>query len=162
MHRLVDQIGDSMMNHRILFHLLLIGLVVSMSACAKTPFPDLRDEANLTLRKYRRNAPSFKKFFDSAHGYVVFPNVQKGGIGLGAAYGEGVVYVEGELDGYAQMKQATIGFQLGGRPIRKSSFSEIRKQSADLREAVFLLRLRHLPLLLLQAKPRQLITKTMS
>jgi lipid-binding SYLF domain-containing protein len=55
-----------------------------------------------------------------AAGYAVFPTVGKGGIGLGGAYGKGVLYQMGAPVGYCDLSQATIGLQLGGQ-----SYSEI-------------------------------------
>ncbi|MDH3708910.1 MAG: lipid-binding SYLF domain-containing protein [Cyclobacteriaceae bacterium] len=61
-----------------------------------------------------------KKFFDEAYAYVVFPSIGKGGIGLGGAHGNGIIYKEGSPYGRASVTQASIGFQLGGQ-----SFMEI-------------------------------------
>ena len=44
-----------------------------------------------------------------------FPEVTKGGLGIGGAYGRGVVYERGQHVGYADMTQGTIGLQIGGQ-----------------------------------------------
>jgi len=49
--------------------------------------------------------------FTNTYGYVIFPNVGKGGIGIGGAAGNGAVYQKGKLIGMAKMTQVTIGFQ---------------------------------------------------
>lgn len=61
-----------------------------------------------------------KKIFDNAYGYAVFPNIGKGGMGIGGARGKGQVYVKGAHVGNTTMTQLTIGFQLGGQ-----AFSQI-------------------------------------
>ena len=45
----------------------------------------------------------------------MFPTVGKGAIGVGGAYGKGVVYHRGSFVGYCDLSQASIGFQLGGQ-----------------------------------------------
>ena len=49
------------------------------------------------------------------HGYALFPDVGKAGLGVGGAYGRGVVYERGQHIGYADLTQGTIGAQVGGR-----------------------------------------------
>lgn len=46
-----------------------------------------------------RNAIESKELVDSAYGYAVFPNIGKGGIGIGGAFGEGRVYRQGQYVG---------------------------------------------------------------
>ncbi|UCF19457.1 MAG: lipid-binding SYLF domain-containing protein [Gemmatimonadota bacterium] len=56
-----------------------------------------------------------KAWFDDAYGYVVFPNVGKGAVGVGAAHGNGLVYKSGDLVGKSELIQVTVGLQLGGQ-----------------------------------------------
>ena len=67
--------------------------------------------------------------FNNAYGYVIFPNVGKGGIGIGGAAGNGAVFQKGTLIGMAKMTQITIGFQWGGQAYREVIFFETK---ADL------------------------------
>jgi lipid-binding SYLF domain-containing protein len=55
----------------------------------------------------------------SAAGYAIFPNVGKGAWILGGAAGNGVVYENGKLVGYAELRQIDIGFQFGGKAFRE-------------------------------------------
>lgn len=73
-----------------------------------------------TIAKFKKKDPEMIKYFDQAYGYAVFPTVGKGGIGIGGAYGKGVVYEKGEAIGKTSLKQISYGFQLGGQ-----SYSEI-------------------------------------
>ena len=59
--------------------------------------------------------PGMQEWFDSAYGYVVFPNVGKGAIGVGGAHGNGLVYRGGELVAKSELIQVTVGLQLGGQ-----------------------------------------------
>ena len=54
-------------------------------------------------------------WFDTSYGYVVFPSVGKGGLGIGAAHGNGLVYKSGALVGTSELKAVTIGLQAGGQ-----------------------------------------------
>jgi len=67
-----------------------------------------------------KKAGESRRFFDTAYGYAVFPTVGKGGVGVGAAHGNGRVYARGKYVGDASMTQLSIGFQLGGQ-----AYSEI-------------------------------------
>lgn len=79
----------------------------------------LADEYEDAIRMFKQ-ADASAKFFDTAYGYAVFPNVGKGGIGVGGAYGKGRVYAQGKYVGDATLTQVSIGFQLGGQ-----AYSEI-------------------------------------
>ncbi len=65
-----------------------------------------------------------QNLFDGSYGYVIFPNVGKGAIGIGGASGNGIVYEQGVAVGKADLKQVTIGFQLGGQAYREVIFFE--------------------------------------
>ena len=68
------------------------------------------------------------KFFNSAPGYVIFPNVGKGGLGVGGASGNGILYVGGKEIGTAKLTQVTIGLQAGGQAYREVIFFENNEQ----------------------------------
>jgi lipid-binding SYLF domain-containing protein len=61
------------------------------------------------------NAGQSGNYFDMCYGYALFPTVGKGGIGVGAAHGEGRVYRGGEWVGNTKLNQLSIGLQLGGQ-----------------------------------------------
>ncbi len=65
-----------------------------------------------------------KNLFSNAYGYVIFPNVGKGAIGIGGAAGNGMVYQRGALVGKGKMTQVSIGFQWGGQAYREVIFFE--------------------------------------
>jgi lipid-binding SYLF domain-containing protein len=77
-------------------------------------------EANATIEKFRKKDPGINGFFKSSYGYAVFPTVGKAGIGIGGAYGTGIVYRNGKAIGSAKLSQVSVGFQLGGQ-----AYSEI-------------------------------------
>lgn len=76
---------------------------------------DIRSEADLSLAKAKRNDATLDSVLSKAAGYAVFPTVGKGAVGIGGAYGRGVLYEGGAFTGYCDLSQASIGFQLGGQ-----------------------------------------------
>lgn len=65
-----------------------------------------------------------EEFFENSAGYVIFPNVGKGGFIVGGASGNGVVYENGTAVGMADLKKLNIGFQAGGQAIIEVIFFE--------------------------------------
>ena len=76
------------------------------------------------IAQFKKSDPMINRIFESAYGYVVFPNVGKGGLGVGGALGNGAVYEKNELIGMAKMTQLSIGFQAGGQSYREVIFFE--------------------------------------
>jgi lipid-binding SYLF domain-containing protein len=72
-------------------------------------------DANEAKAAFLETDPHLQTLFESSHGYVIFPNIGKGGLGVGGATGNGVVWEKGQLVGYAKMTQLTLGFQAGGQ-----------------------------------------------
>jgi lipid-binding SYLF domain-containing protein len=100
-------------------------LFLSAAGCETAPSTaegkaEIQSEADIALGTARRTDPTLVPILDSAAGYAVFPTVGKGAIGVGGAYGKGVVYESGRAVGYCDLSQATIGLQLGGQ-----SYTEI-------------------------------------
>ena len=75
-----------------------------------------------------------ENLFSNAYGYAIFPNVGKGGIGIGGAVGNGVVYEGGSIVGKAKLTQLSIGFQFGGQAYREVIFFESKADLDRFRE----------------------------
>lgn len=67
-----------------------------------------------------RHAGESSSFFKNSYGYAVFPTIGKGGLVVGAAHGNGRVYVRGKYVGDTSMTQISVGLQAGGQ-----AYSEI-------------------------------------
>ena len=73
------------------------------------------------VKDYSATIAEFKKipvvagFFESAHGYAVFPTVGKGGLGVGGSHGKGQVYRGGKAIGFTSTSDVSIGLQAGGQ-----------------------------------------------
>ncbi|MEA1785832.1 lipid-binding SYLF domain-containing protein [Arenibacter sp. GZD96] len=90
---------------------------------------EIIEEAKEAKAEFLKQDPGLEKFFNESYGYVIFPNVGKGGLLVGAAAGTGAVWQQGELIGTAKLKQLNIGLQAGGQAYREVIFFE---KDADL------------------------------
>lgn len=86
---------------------------------------DSANAAATTINGFQAD-PSASKFFGSAFAYAVFPKITKGALGLGVSDGNGEVYRDGRLVGYAQATSVTIGAQIGGQTFSEIIFFENR------------------------------------
>lgn len=82
------------------------------------------EKAQEAIAEFQKTDKSLSRFFNSSYGYAVFPSVGKGAIGIGGASGRGVVYQGGSPMGGVNLKQVSIGFQLGGQVYREIIFFE--------------------------------------
>ena len=78
-----------------------------------------------------------KKFHNSAYGYAVFPNIGKGGFGIGGAHGKGRVYRGGKKTGNVSMTQVSIGFQVGGQAYRQVVYFQDKRAFDDFTSGEF-------------------------
>ena len=60
-------------------------------------------DAKDAIAQFKKSDPMINRIFETAHGYVVFPNVGKGGLGVGGASGNGAVYEKNVLIGMAKL-----------------------------------------------------------
>ena len=77
------------------------------------------------------------QFFANSAGYVIFPNVGKGGFIIGGASGNGVVYENGKMIGMADLKKLSVGLQAGGQAITEVIFFENESDLAEFKEGDF-------------------------
>jgi lipid-binding SYLF domain-containing protein len=95
-------------------------------------------QANHVIERFKRTNPTLSTaFLDSAKAWAVFPSVGKGAIGLGGAYGKGVLFEGNRPVGYCDLAQATIGFQLGGQVYSEIIFFETPYTLADFKTGAF-------------------------
>ncbi len=99
----------------------------------------LHEDVQEVVALFKQKDTGISKFFDKAYGYAVFPNVGKGGIGIGGAHGNGEVYEQGKLVGTASLSQVTIGFQLGGQVYAELVFFENKQALDRFKESKFAL-----------------------
>jgi lipid-binding SYLF domain-containing protein len=94
-------------------------------------------DSNTAKAEFIKTDPLMKALFDHAYGYVIFPNVGKGGIGVGGAAGNGTVYEKDKAVGMAKLSQLSIGFQAGGQAYREVIFFESKEGMDRFKESKF-------------------------
>ncbi|MDD7886580.1 lipid-binding SYLF domain-containing protein [Flavivirga sp. 57AJ16] len=78
--------------------------------------------------------PGLDKFFKNSSGYVIFPNVGKGGLIIGGASGNGVLYENGTAVGMSSLKKLSIGLQAGGQAVIEVIFFETDASLEEFKE----------------------------
>ncbi len=119
---------------------ILAALVMSAVALTSTVFAGEADaiaEANAAITKFQAADTSLKQYFDTAAGYVVFPNVAKGGLVVGGAHGSGVLYEKGQPIGTTKLTQASFGAQAGVQSFGEAIFFETSKAIEDFKGGKF-------------------------
>lgn len=94
-------------------------------------------DAEKARRALLNNDKGLEGFFEDSAGYVIFPNVGKGGLIIGGASGTGVVYEQGEVIGMADLKKLSIGLQAGGQAIIEAIFFETKADLERFKEDKF-------------------------
>jgi lipid-binding SYLF domain-containing protein len=83
------------------------------------PAEVINAKANAALIQFDKEVKGGKEFLSRVKGYIVFPSVIKGGFIVGGEYGEGVLHVNGENQGYYSIASGSVGFQMG---LQKTSY----------------------------------------
>ena len=98
-----------------------------------------RKASDKTIKALNRfkNISSLKPYFKKARGYAVFPNIGKGGIGIGGARGKGEVFEKVNVIGSTTLTQVSIGFQLGGQAFSQIIFFKDKKSLERFTEGNF-------------------------
>ena len=109
------------------FSLLFTALLPATMVAQDDDHNKLQADANNARAEFIKSDGLMQNLFDKSYGYVIFPNVGKGAIGVGGAAGNGIVYEQGNPVGRAKMKQVTVGFQFGGQAYREVIFFEYKE-----------------------------------
>jgi lipid-binding SYLF domain-containing protein len=96
---------------------------------------ELQSDVDAAIKAFKKADAGLNDTFDKAAGYVVFPNVGKGGFIVGGAHGNGHVYESGKLIGYASLTQVTVGAQVGGQEYSEVIFFETKEALAKFKES---------------------------
>ena len=105
---------------------LALTTVVYVAGCTSTePQSEnkreaLREDSQTNLKVLERTDPSLAGVVDSSYAYIIFPDVAKGALVVGAAGGRGIVYEQGQMAGYAKLNQLSAGVSIGA-----DTFSEL-------------------------------------
>jgi lipid-binding SYLF domain-containing protein len=104
--------------------LVVTSLAMPQSLLAQDKDEKLMDDSKNAKSSFIKADSLMQHLFDNSVGYVIFPNVGKGAIGVGGAAGNGILYEKDTPVGRASMKQVNVGFQFGGKAYREVIFFE--------------------------------------
>jgi lipid-binding SYLF domain-containing protein len=105
---------------------LVVSVVAGLLASCATAPTSREDKAALVAaattrwQQMRQEDPALGALVQRSYGYALFPDVGKAGLGVGGAYGRGVMYERNQHIGYSDVTRGTVGVQAGGQ-----SFSEL-------------------------------------
>lgn len=130
-----------MLTHSTTFYLRGAALVIAVFAMAVNGFgqsdskkEEIAKDAKEAKAEFIKSDPKMADLFAKAYGYVIFPNVGKGAVGIGGASGNGIAWEKGVEIGTAKMTQVSIGFQWGGQAYREVIFFEAKENMDRFKE----------------------------
>ena len=92
---------------------LLVGCSTAPTTTAERD--ELVTKAQAERDEWNKVDPGVEALAKKSEGVAFFPEITKGGLGIGGAYGRGVVYEHGQHIGYADITQGSLGLQAGGQ-----------------------------------------------
>lgn len=112
------------------------------TGCATAPATrgereSLQASARATLDEMIARNPGIQDTIRNVPGYAVFPSIGKGGVLVGGAHGQGILYEHGVPTGYVSVQQASIGAQLGGQTFAQLLVLRTPEQVANLKAGRF-------------------------
>lgn len=93
---------------------------VASAAAASREVIDAR--VALALEELFTRVPGARDLNDKAKGVLIMPDVVKGGLIVGGAYGEGALLVGGQTVGYYSVAAASVGLQIGVQSTKQALF----------------------------------------
>jgi lipid-binding SYLF domain-containing protein len=104
--------------------LLVLLMAPHYSAPPAPAGDDYHKKVMEAIAAFRHADSTIGGLFGSARAYAVFPAVGKGGLGIGAAHGNGELFEHGAVTGRTSLSQLTVGLQFGGQVYREVIFFE--------------------------------------
>jgi lipid-binding SYLF domain-containing protein len=83
-------------------------------AQTRLPHTELENRGQTSLQQFLSHDPGLQNNINNAAGYVVFPEIGKGAVGVGGASGLGTVYKGNQVVGTVKLQQVSVGPQIGG------------------------------------------------
>lgn len=88
------------------------GSTLPGSAAAESA-AELEAAADAALERLKRSEPVTDTMIESAKGILIFPEIVKGGLLIGAAAGKGVLQIGGKTEGFYRSTALSYGLQAG-------------------------------------------------
>jgi lipid-binding SYLF domain-containing protein len=100
-------------NHRLIAaSLAVLGLIFSAAAPGQTT-RELYKSAARTFMRFNAESALHRELVLKASGILIFPRITKGGAGVGAESGQGVLLIAGKPVAYYRLSGASVGATLG-------------------------------------------------
>lgn len=87
-------------------------LAFSTNAMAKSAY-EIESDSDKALATFYNEIDGTEKFLKNSKAYVVFPDINEGGMFIGGKYGEGVLRIGNTSKAYYSITSASIGMQMG-------------------------------------------------
>ena len=117
--------------------LLMVSVFTTAFSQTSERIASLKIDAENAKKAFLKQDSTMSRFFNNSAGYVIFPNVGKGGRIVGGASGNGIVYVNGQPIGSARLSMVSIGLQAGGQAYREVIFFETNEQLERFKQNKF-------------------------
>lgn len=101
----------------IMIAVILAVVCVTRPAFAKEA-KEIDASVDVAMERFTREVPNAANLLAKAKGVLVFPDLMKGGFGIGGEYGEGALRINGKSVAYYNSIGGSFGFQLGGQTRR--------------------------------------------
>jgi lipid-binding SYLF domain-containing protein len=85
---------------------------------------DLSARVQSVISDMKARDPGMDKWFSTSFGYAVMPDIAKGAIIFGGAFGNGEVFEKGTMIGWCSVTSGTVGLSLGGGVTAQAIFFE--------------------------------------
>ena len=117
--------------------MMLMLVVATAHAWDPAKIQEMDNKAQAAKATLLEKDPGMQRFFDAAAGYVIIPTVGKAAIGIGGAYGKGLLYEGGKYTAEVSLSQLTVGFQWGGQAYSEFLFFEDAATLKDFKKGNF-------------------------
>lgn len=122
------------------WHLAVIAfLIIGLAGCGsmKKTGEELVADSREAKSTIEQEYPQFADLFETSAGYVIFPNVGKGAYIIGGSSGNGTVYENGNMIGYADLKELDVGLQAGGKSFIEVLFFEDQQTLDEFKDGSY-------------------------
>jgi lipid-binding SYLF domain-containing protein len=106
----------------------MLSTAISGQALAVTA-AEIDAKVDAALKTLYDSRPDAKALAEQSAGILVFPNILKGGLGIGGAYGDGALRVDGKSAGYYNSFEGSLGLQAR---VQSCSYTQFFKKEEAL------------------------------
>jgi lipid-binding SYLF domain-containing protein len=116
--------------------IVLGALVVGLLAVRPVPADaataaEIDTRVKQALKQCFADVPGCKAVGEKAHGILIFPEITQAAVGIGGAYGEGALLIDGKTVGYYSLTAGSIGLQLGAQKFSQAMMFMTKEALAE-------------------------------